>query len=269
MRIALIGILVSVAGAAHAQDQLESMAAAQVAPQAPGAKLVAPMFRGSAPKTDYQVMLEDNTCYWFSGVSQGNVKKIALYLWKPNSNMFTPRVADIKSASGNATLAYCTKEPGMYRFQAKIEGSGQYAVGVFAKEAAKRVERPDATSNLGKYCDKTASAGAVGAKRQGEFFEGGGNSFGHDDRSDFTVQMEAGTCYWIIGCGEAGRDGEEGKIKALYLYLWGPNDKRITEAKSDSPNPMVGYCAKETGMFKVQAKINSGSGKYKVGVYAK
>ena len=269
MRWVPFAVVLLSAPLALAQDPMELQATQQVAPQAPGSKLVAPFFKGSDPKTDWQVVLEDNTCYWFSAVSMGSVKKIALYLWKPNSGAFTPRVADIKSKSGNATLAYCTKEPGMYRFQAKIEGSGAYAVGVFAKAAPTRVERPMVQSNLGKYCDKTASAAAAGAKRVGDFFEGGGNSIGHDDRGDFTVQMDAGKCYWIVGCGEQGRDGEDGKIKSLYLYLWGPNDKRITEAKSDNGNPMVGHCATQTGMFKVQAKIVSGSGKYKLGVYTK
>ena len=126
MRIGLALLLFSVAGTARAeQDPLELMAQQQVAPQAQGAKLAAPFFKGSTPKTDWQVMLEDNTCYWFSGVSTGAVKKIALYLWKPNSGAFTPRVADAKSPNGSVTMAYCTKEPGIYRFQAKIEGTAE------------------------------------------------------------------------------------------------------------------------------------------------
>lgn len=32
---------------------------------------------------------------------------------------------------------------------------------------------------------------------------------------------------------------------------------------------MVGHCAKETGIFKVQAKMAGGKGQFKVGVYVK
>jgi hypothetical protein len=53
------------------------------------------------------------------------------------------------------------------------------------------------------------------------------------------------------------------------MYLWGPNNKRVTEAKSDTANPMVGTCPTVNGMYKVQAKINSGKGAWKVGVYTK
>ena len=104
---------------------------------------------------------------------------------------------------------------------------------------------------------------AQGARRTGAFFEGQGSSIGHDDRVDYSVHMEAGKCYWVVGC------GEPGKVKALYLYMWGPDNKRITEAKSDSSTPMVGHCAKETGIFKVQAKMAGGKGQFKVGVYVK
>jgi hypothetical protein len=55
----------------------------------------------------------------------------------------------------------------------------------------------------------------------------------------------------------------------LYLYLWDGKNKRVTESKSDSDTAMVGHCAKENGMFKFQAKVDSGKGDYKVGVYVK
>jgi hypothetical protein len=254
----------ALASAAWAQsDPLEHAAVQQVAAQAPGATMVAPFFKGSTPKTDWNIMLEDNHCYWFSGVSAGKVEKIAMYLWSPTKWF---RLADVKSESGQATLAWCTKEAGMYKFQTKIEGTGNYVVGVFAKNAPKQAVHEVAEKagpNLGPLCDKRAAGAAPGARRVGDYFDGSGNSYGHDDRADFPIQMDGGKCYWIIGCGEPEH------IKKLSLYLWGPNNKRITEAKSDNNYPMIGHCAKETGMYKFQAKITSGNGSYKVGLYAK
>ena len=143
---------------------------------------------------------------------------------------------------------------------------GHFVVALFGKEAPKQVA-PEVMEkkgpNLGPLCDKRAAAAAPGAKLVGDYFEGAGNSIGHDDRSDFTVQLDAGKCYWMIACGEPDH------IKSLSMYLWGPNNKRITEAKSDNPNPMIGHCANETGMFKWQVKITGGGGHFKAGLYKK
>lgn len=60
-------------------------------------------------------------------------------------------------------------------------------------------------------------------------------------------------------------------MKRLYLFLWDSNNHRVTESKGTSEQAMVGYCAKATdnGMFKFQAKVDSGKGDYKVGIYVK
>jgi len=251
---------------AHAEDPLETTAVAQAQLQgAKGAARVGDVYRGAGAKTDYQILLEGNTCYWFSGASEG-LKKLYMYLWTPNAGAFTPRVADLRSP-GQGTMAYCTQQAGMYKFQVKTEGPGRFLVVVFTKEAPKQAPPAEVVvkqgPNLGPICDRNASAAAPGAKRQGEFFEGAGNAIGHEDRVDYPVQFDAGKCYWVVACGEPER------VKTISLYLWGPDNKRITEAKSDTPNPMLGHCAKETGMFKFQAKITGGSGHFKAAVYRK
>lgn len=265
MRNWLIMAVLAVSCVAHADaDPLEAASVAQARAQTKDAAQTGDFFRGAGKKTDFQVLLEGNTCYWFSGTSQG-LKKLYLFLWAPNASFFSPRVADAKS-DGQVTMAYCTPQSGMYKFQVKTEGEGRFVVGVFAKEAPKKVAvevNVEKAPDLGPICDKTAATAAAGAKRSGDFFEGKGSSIGHDDRSDYMIQMEAGKCYWVIGC------GEPEKVSSLYMYLWGPNNKRITEAKSDTPNPMVGHCPTMTGMYKVQAKMNGGKGYYKVGVYVK
>ena len=255
---------IAYAGVAHA-DALEDAVVQQAKQQEKGANQVGEFFKGNGKKTDYQVLLEAGQCYWFSGASEG-LKKLYMYLWPPNSNPFTMRVADVKT-DGKGTMAHCATVSGMFKFQVKADGSGNYVIGVFSKVAPKQPPPPPVEvvkgPDLGPLCDKVASAAAKGAKREGEFFDGKGNSIGHDDRIDYSIQMDAGKCYWVIGC------GEPEKVKSLYLYLWGPDNKRISEAKSDTHTPMIGHCAKETGMFKVQAKMNSGNGSYKVAVYTK
>ena len=58
-------------------------------------------------------------------------------------------------------------------------------------------------------------------------------------------------------------------MKKLSLYIWDPSNKRLSDNKADSNIATVGHCAKDTGMFKFQAKVSSGGGPYKVGVYEK
>ena len=257
-------VALALASPAYADDPLDQAAIAQARAQAKDAKQVGDIYRGAGEKTDFQILLEDNTCYWFSGSSEG-LQKLYMYLWKPNSGAFTPRVADLRSP-GQGTMAYCTKEAGMYKFQVKTEGKGHFVVALFGKEAPKQQVHDVPVSsgpNLGPICDKRASAAAPGARRLGDYFEGSGNSIGHDDRFDFPIQMDGGKCYWIIACGEPDH------VKTISLYLWGPNNKRITEAKSDNNTPMLGHCAQQTGMFKFQAKITGGSGSFKAAVYSK
>lgn len=257
--------LVAAGGIAFAQqDPLEAMSIQQVTAQAPGAQMVAPFFKGAAPKTDYQVVLEAGKCYWFSGAAGGSVKKLALYLWGPDNK----RLTDAKSGGPLTTMAFCPNVSGMHKFQAKIEGSGFYTVGLFAKEGPKQaaVAPPPpapAKMDLGPVCDRAAGSAAPGARRLADFFDGAGGSIGHMDRQDYTIQMDAGRCYTVVSCGMP----EE--VKAISLYLWGPNNKRVTESKADSATAMIGHCPTVTGMYKVQSKITKGSGSYKVGVYVK
>jgi hypothetical protein len=261
----------ALAGPALAQnDPLEAAAASQVAAQAPGAKITGPYLHGAGPKTDWQTVLESGKCYWFSGVAGAGVKKLAMYLWAPGANAFTPRVADAKPAGSAGTMAYCAQASGMYHVQAKIQGSGTYAVGVFAKAGPPPSEAPAAEAppakkgpDLAALIEKEARSAAPGATRVGDFFDGKADRIGRADMTDWSTSLEVGKCYWIIGV------GAPGDIKELALFLWGPNNKRITESKATSNKAMIGHCPTTPGMFKVQAKIGSGNGDFKVGIYAK
>ena len=201
----------AMSGAAHAADPLEDAATQQAAAQAAGATRVGAFLKGSDPKTDFNVLLEGNRCYWFSGVSAGKVDKLALYLWAPGAGFFTPRLTDAKSTTGSAVMAHCAKESGMYKLQAKIEGKGSYVIAVYGKEAPKQPDPPPATvpvaaaaPDLGPICDKAAASAAPGARRVGEFFEHQGNAYAASFKQDWSVVLEAGKCYWIIACGEPG-----------------------------------------------------------------
>ena len=101
-----------------------------------------------------------------------------------------------------------------------------------------------------------AKAIAPGYKRVGEIFHGEGKM------QDWYTEMRQGKCYHLIGAG--GRE-----MKKLFLYLWGPDNKRITENRNGNRKVDLAYCATADGMYKFQAKVDSGGGPYAVGVFAK
>jgi len=265
-----LGALVAIGGSARAQsDPLEAAAAQQVTAQAPGAQQVGPFFKGAGQKTDWQTLLEAGKCYWFSGVAGAGVKKLALFLWQPGANPFTARVADAKGSGPSATMAYCATANGMYHLQAKVQGSGMYVVGVYAKAAlpqsapVAKEEPAKRGPDLAAIIEKQAKAAAPGALRVGDFMDAKADRIGHADEAEWSTSLQVGKCYWFIAA------GAPGDIKRLSLYLWGPDNKRITETKPSGPNAMIGHCPTVPGMFKVQAKVAQGNGDMKLGIYAK
>jgi hypothetical protein len=245
-------------------EWLDTAVQDQAKQAAPGAGQVGDIYKGTAFKegdhTDWQLTLEGGQCYFFSGAGDQTVEELFLYLWDPGGS----RVATERGKSPRTILSYCTPSttPGLYKLQAKVEeGHGHYAVGIFSKAAPTPAPAPAPAPaakgpDLGKVVDDMAKATAPEAERVGEHFSG------EADKTDWYVALETGKCYWFIGAGEE-------DVKELWLYLWDPAEKRITVNKSENNRVTVGHCPTSGGMYHFQAKVNSGEGKYKVGVFAK
>ncbi len=250
----VVSLGIGVGTIARAQD-LNVAADQQALVVAPGSNKVT-AYQGASTEedghTDWSLALDPSQCYWFSGVGGAGVKHLYFYLWNPANK----RVADAKPDMPVVTMTYCPEVPGMFHLQAKTgEGHGQYAVAVYSKPAPPRAAPPPAL-DLGAVCDQQASIAAPGSTRVAPHFQGMG------DRTDWSTALSPGTCYWIVGC------GDPKTVKKMYLYLWGPDNRRITESKSDTPNAMIGHCPTMMGIYKVQGKI-AGKGDYRVGIYAK
>ncbi|MCS6913554.1 MAG: hypothetical protein RMK29_18710 [Myxococcales bacterium] len=242
-------------------DPLAAAADSQAAAAAPGATRVGPFYQGFANKeddrSDWYLPLTPGTCYWFSGAGGPGVQKLYLYLWDQNGK----RVADIKPSGPMALLAYCPTVGGMYHLQAKsASGHGPYTVGVYQRAGMPaRAPALAPPPQLGALCDATAAAQAPGAARVGGFYSGSAGRMGH---SDWFAELRPGHCYWIVGQGGEG-------VTELSLFLWGPDGRRITEAKPKSPSPVIAHCPVVPGMYKFQAKVAAGGGPYVVGLYAR
>ncbi len=123
--------------------------------------------------------------------------------------------------------------------------------------AAGAAPPPAAPMDLEQVIAQQAGSTAPGATRLGNVFIGAG------DRGEWAVAIPPGTCFWTIGA------GEQNKIGRLELYIWDPHNRRITESHNDANIAIAGTCVGEGGMYKFQAKVQSGSGAYKVAVYAR
>lgn len=236
-------------------EQVESLypvVEQQAALSAPGAPRLGDYLAGAAKgdgdHADYFVTLDASHCYVFSGVGGRGVKRLYLYLWNPKDS----RVATEKPERSMATLRHCPESSGSYHLQAKVdEGDGVFAVGVYTTDGDGRIPADPRAAIIAQ-----ANQVAAGAALVGDMFHGTG------DRTDWAVALSAGRCYWFIGAGAPG-------VRQLYLYLWDPSNKRITESRTPNAYAVVGHCPTITGMHKVQAKVHRGSGDYLLGVYEK
>jgi hypothetical protein len=114
-----------------------------------------------------------------------------------------------------------------------------------------------APMDLAALIDQQAASAAPGARREGDYFQGNG------DKSEWSVALNPNTCYWFIGV------GDPGTIKRLEIYVWDPGQRRVTESHNDNNVAVAGTCTTAPGMFKFQAKVQSGGGDYKVAVFSR
>lgn len=219
---------------------------------------------GEGVPPEWLVHLEAGNCYWFSGTGSEKVERLYLFLWDPSKD----RVINERASSPTVLTRFCPKVTGPYRMQVKTAGKGFVAFGLYAV-AGQAPPPPVATPtpapapapapalDLSALVDQQAASAAPGATRVGALFTGAG------DRSEWAVALTANTCYWFIGVGEPNR------VRSLNLYVWDPRQKRVTESRNESSVAVAGTCVSAPGMYKFQAKVQSGSGAYKVGLYAK
>jgi hypothetical protein len=244
---------------------------------APGAEQITPTFKAVAFEeddyTDWQVDLAPGACYLFVGVGDQTAQELYLNLWDPTDD----RVAKKKEEPARVGMEWCVQKPGLHKIQGKVtEGHGHYQLAVFVNPnkgeppppgahpapapqpegPAPKPQPPAKPADLEGAITARAKTEAQGAKQLGDFFTGSA------DKTDWYTALEKGKCYWFIGEG-----GEA--ISELHLYLWDPNDNRVTANKSATNRVNVGHCPTVSGMFHFQAKVQAGAGTYKVGIFAK
>jgi hypothetical protein len=207
--------------------------------------------------TDFRVPLEAGSCYWFGFAGDAGIGRLWTYVWSPADK----RIDSSRGRGPEGVLKICATESGMHRLQGKVaDGAGHFAIVIYKGPGlpAPPVAVAPAPVDLTAIIEAQAGAAAPGAARVGDFFAGTAST------SDWSTAMSIGKCYWIIGA------GDPGKVKKLFLYLWDPQGKRVTESRSDSSTAVIGVCPKDVGgMYKFQAKVDSGSGAYQVGIYVK
>ena len=252
---------------ATADPELESMINQQAESAAPGSVLVnEALFRGVAYDRgefqDFRVELVQGNCYTFVGAADQTVTMLHLFVWDAGND----KVADDKSKSRQALAQHCPKQTGTYKVQGKIvKGAGHFAIGIFGKEASGEevaTAEPETPAepvkqklDLEKVIKDEASAVAPDTKQIGNFLNG------TSTKSEFFVELEKGNCYWFIGAGQV-------EVKDYYIYLWS-EEKRIGESKAEGNKAQFAHCVKESGMFRVQMKVDDANDTVKLGVFGK
>ena len=246
---------------------LESMINQQAESAAPGSVMVnEPLFRGVAYDRgefqDFRVELSAGNCYVVVGAADETAKVLHLFVWDPNND----KVADDKSKSRQALAQLCPKRTGTYKIQGKVaKGAGHFAIGVFGKEAPEGAEPTEpegppepakpAKLDLEKVINEEAAAVAPGTKQVGSFYSG------TSSKSEFFVELQKDNCYWLIGAAQV-------EVKDYAIFLWS-EEKRIGEAKSDGNKAQFAHCVKESGMYRVQMKVDNADDVVKLGIFGK
>jgi len=127
-----------------------------------------------------------------------------------------------------------------------------------AKPTAPVAAPPKSHDELSSRVEKQGGGAVPGGHRVGAIYKGAAADEG--GRSDWFVDLEGGHCYTFVG------EGAE-SVKKLYLYLWGPRGRRLTQTREDTPHAKMVYCTAFPGNYHFQAKVDDGQGEYRVGIY--
>jgi hypothetical protein len=273
-------------GVAHAQSemvqqQLASLAQAGAPGQPPASQVFGGTFAWRRPYS-FPVTMEAGRCYTILGVGGPGVVDLDLFLFDPGNQ----RVALDRETNNFPRISYCASFPGAYRIEAKVKrGAGEVALRAYHYSSAPSANAPPpiviqdvpppapivvipppppgepdpGPDVLSLAVDQQSGVSAPGYQRLGAIYRGAGSD---GSRSDWYLPLEAGRCYMFIGAGGAG-------IGRLYLYLWGPDGRRVTERRNPSPLTVMPFCAPYPGSYHMQAKIGEGAGEYRVGVYVR
>lgn len=227
----------------------------QAAGHDPGVRRIGAVLIGSAAKadgrSDFQVPLQQGLCYLLSGVGDGTVRRLFLFVWDPADS----RVLTVKPDGAMVRGWYCPAQSGSHHIQLKVaEGRGSYALGVYTTASAAPMGAP----NFDALCDARAAAAVPDAQRVSPLLT---TPAPGTPRASWPLNLMPGSCYWMIGVG----DNEVGDSK---LLLSGPDEKRVAETPDNSPTPALSYCPVSPGTYTLQARIG-GKGTYRVAIYNK
>lgn len=227
----------------------------QAAGYDPGVRRIGSVLLGSAAKadgrSDFQVPLQQGSCYLLSGVGDSTVRRLFLFVWDPGDS----RVLTVKPDGAMVRGWYCAAQSGSHHIQLKVaEGRGSYALGVYAAAST----GPGAAPNFDALCDARAAAAVPDAVRVTPLLT---TPAPGTSRTSWPLNLMPGSCYWMIGVG----DTEVGDSK---LLLFGPDEKRVAETPDNSPTPALSYCPMVPGLYTLQARIG-GKGVYRAAIYSR
>ena len=208
-------------------------------------------------RTDWNLPLQEGLCYTFSGIGGQGVKtQLYLYLWdQAEKRVATESPSGPKSpcATAQTCRAAITYKPRLAKALDRWPSVSMPS----PRRRKPRHPRPWPRRRLTWAPSSTSKPPPPppGAVRVGDFYRSVAG--GETTAATGSPPLEPGRCCWFIGAGAP-------TVKELYLYLWNPQLQRVSDNRASSNRTMMGHCPTVPGMYKIEAKVNSGKGDYQL-----
>ncbi len=215
----------------------------------------------------FALNLTQGTCYAFATLGGEGASDTDVFLVDGQGNELQKDV----TTNLDALVRFCPSQTGSYQLRARMYG-GQgplFTVGYVRQgdgSTAQQTTTPPATNVIATQ--STAGAGLeenfrlldsdIRARGYQPYGDQSRGQLGESETRDFTIQLEGGKCYAILGVGDNG-------VRDLDLLLKDESGRMIDEDVETDARPIVRVCPDDTGQYTMTVRMYQGSGNF---VYA-
>jgi hypothetical protein len=247
------------AGAPPAVSGIAGQLEALAAERAPGATRDGDVFRGHLVEDEVAAItrqLRGETCYTFVALGGAGVTNL-------NMNVFvgTQKAGEDASPGVEAVVPdFCPSQGVTATVRVSmVDGNGDFAFGLYAREATGelvQIQTVDTAMLTRRLVERAVQAATGMNPAQAPQF----GSLTEGRSANVSFATEAGKCYRVIGVAEPG-------IANLDLTLL-VDGQTVGENVDQDALPVVGYCATQAGVGRVDVWSVTGSGGWAVGIYS-
>jgi hypothetical protein len=215
----------------------------------------------------FALNLTQGTCYAFATLGGQGARDTDVFLVDGQGNELEKDV----TTNVDAVVRFCPSQSGNYQLRARMySGQGAlFTVGYVQQpqDATASNTPPPETTNV---IANTSTAGAgleenfrlldsdIRARGYQPYGDQSRGQLGEGQTRDFSMQLEGGKCYAILGVGDNG-------VRDLDLILKDSNGQTLDQDVETDARPIVRVCPDDTGQYTMTVRMYAGSGNF---VYA-